>query len=80
MKMRHLLWLPVCNLLLCACGGAQQQNNTLQKGEVAFETIEWKVEPGQTFGQLVSEVRYVPLESTKESFVGGYLQSFGAGG
>lgn len=71
MKMRHLLWLPVCCLLLCACGGAQQQNNTLQKGEGAFETIEWKVEPGQTFGQLVSEVRYVPLESTKESFVGG---------
>lgn len=69
MKMRHLLWLPVCCLLLCACGGAQQQNNTLQEGEGAFETIEWKVEPGQTFGQLVSEVRYVPLESTKESLM-----------
>ena len=69
MKMRHLLWLPVCCLLLCACGGAQQQNNTLQKGEMAFETIEWQEEPDQTFQQLVSDIRYVPLESTPESFL-----------
>lgn len=69
MKMRHLLWLPVCCLLLCACGGTQQQNNTLQKGEMAFETIEWQEEPDQTFQQLVSDIRYVPLESTPESFL-----------
>lgn len=70
MKLLRLYFLSGCIcFLLSACGTQPEATDTEASSEVGIRTIEWKSDSVQELQNLISAVRYVPLESTPESFL-----------
>lgn len=70
MKLLRLYFLSSCVCcLLSACGTQPEATDTEASSEVGIRTIEWKSDSVQELQNLISAVRYVPLESTPESFL-----------
>lgn len=70
MKLLRLYFLSSCVCcLLSACGTQPEVTDTEAGPEVRIRTFGWNSDSAQALQTLVCGVRYVPLESTPESFL-----------
>lgn len=68
---RHSICCLAAVVLFCACVPSPDATPTAESTSVPTRTVEWETLPSQTLQTRIADIRYVPLESTPESFLSG---------